>query len=98
MRILAVRAHGDAFRYDLEWSGLEAGTHDLAKFLVRKAGTALAGVATTGYFGYLAGPPLIGLAARAAGLPAALGIVCGACALVAAGAVIVPPPRITPAR
>jgi MFS family permease len=62
-----------------------------------QTGTALAAVATTGYFGYLAGPPLIGLAARAAGLPAALGIACGACALVAAGAAILPPPRIVPA-
>lgn len=44
LRVLAVRAHGDAFRYDLEWSGLEAGTHDLAKFLVRKDGSALAGL------------------------------------------------------
>jgi fucose permease len=51
-----------------------------------EAGPALATVATTGYFGFLAGPPLIGLAAEAAGLRAALGIVCALCALVAAGA------------
>jgi predicted MFS family arabinose efflux permease len=50
------------------------------------SGTALAAVATTGYFGFLAGPPLIGLAAEAAGLPAALGVVCVACAVVACGA------------
>ena len=50
------------------------------------SGTAIAAVATTGYFGYLAGPPLIGLVAEAAGLPTALGIVCAACALVACGA------------
>jgi len=56
-------------------------------------GTAIAAVATTGYLGYLAGPPLIGLAADAAGLPAALGIVCAACALVAVGAALIPPPR-----
>ena len=62
-----------------------------------QTGTALAAVATAGYFGYLAGPPLIGLAAQTAGLPAALGIVCGACALVAAGAAVLPPPRIVPA-
>jgi len=43
------------------------------------AGTALAAVATTGYLGFLAGPPLIGL-------PSALGIVSGCCALVALGA------------
>ena len=58
-------------------------------------GTALAAVATTGYFGFLAGPPLIGLAAEAAGLPTALAIVCVACALIAAGAGIVLPPRAT---
>lgn len=60
-----------------------------------QAGTALAAVATTGYFGYLAGPPLIGFAAEAAGLPAALAIVCVACGLVAAGAAIIPPNRAT---
>ena len=52
----------------------------------RASGTAIAAVATTGYFGFLAGPPLIGVAAEAAGLPAALGIVCVACAVVACGA------------
>ncbi len=51
-----------------------------------EAGTALAAVATTGYLGFLAGPPLIGLAADAVGLPAALGIVSGCCVLVALGA------------
>ena len=50
------------------------------------AGTALAAVATTGYLGFLAGPPLIGLASDAIGLPAALGIVSASCALVAVGA------------
>jgi len=50
------------------------------------AGTALAAVATTGYLGFLAGPPLIGLAADAVGLPSALGIVSACCALVALGA------------
>jgi MFS family permease len=50
------------------------------------AGTALAAVATTGYGGYLAGPPLIGLAADRVGLPVALGIVSVACAVIAAGA------------
>src|SRR5205814_840998 len=47
------------------------------------AGTALAAVATTGYLGFLAGPPLIGLASDAIGLPSALGIVSASCALVA---------------
>jgi MFS family permease len=46
-------------------------------------GPALAAVATTGYFGFLSGPPLIGLVAEAAGLPAALGIVSASCALIA---------------
>jgi fucose permease len=48
-------------------------------------GPALAAVATAGYFGFLAGPPLIGLVAEAAGLPAALGIVSACGALIAAG-------------
>jgi fucose permease len=50
------------------------------------SGTALAAVASTGYVGYLTGPPLIGLAAEAAGLPAALGVVAAACTLIAVGA------------
>ena len=50
------------------------------------AGAALAAVATPGYLGFLAGPPLIGLAAEHTGLRTALGIVCLACVLVAAGA------------
>jgi hypothetical protein len=50
------------------------------------AGSALAAVATPGYLGFVAGPPLIGLAAEQTSLRAALGIVCRACALVAVGA------------
>ena len=55
-------------------------------------GPALATVATTGYFGFLAGPPLIGLAAEAVGLRVALGIVSTLCALVAGGAGLVRKP------
>jgi len=40
-------------------------------------------VATTGYLGFLAGPPLIGVVAEAAGLAVGLGLVSGACAFVA---------------
>jgi MFS family permease len=46
-------------------------------------GRALAAVATTGYLGFLAGPPLIGVVAEVAGLAAGLGLVSGACAFVA---------------
>ncbi len=46
-------------------------------------GAAIAAVATTGYVGFLAGPPVIGLVAEVATLPAALGIVAVLCALVA---------------
>jgi len=46
-------------------------------------GQALAAVAMTGYVGFLAGPPLIGAVAQAAGLAAGLGLVSGACAFVA---------------
>jgi len=63
----------------------------------RASGTAIAAVATTGYFGFLAGPPLIGLAAEAAGLPAALSIVCVACAVVACGAPLLLASRPAPA-
>jgi fucose permease len=52
-------------------------------------GAAIAAVATTGYLGLLAGPPLIGLAAEAIGLPAALGIVAVLCAAIAlAGGIV----------
>lgn len=51
-----------------------------------RAGPALAAVASTGYAGLLAGPPLIGLAADLVTLPVALGLVCVACATLAAGA------------
>jgi fucose permease len=50
-----------------------------------QAGTAIAAVATTGYLGFLAGPPAIGLGAEAFGMPIALGIVGLLCALIAAG-------------
>src|SRR5207249_9416064 len=53
------------------------------------AGTAIAAVATTGYCGYLAGPPLIGLAAESTSLPVALGIVSACCALIAVSAGVV---------
>lgn len=39
VRVLEVRAHGDRFRYDLEWTGLEPGEYDLAKFLARVDGS-----------------------------------------------------------
>jgi fucose permease len=51
-----------------------------------QTGTALAAVATTGYFGFLAGPPLIGVAAEFSGLRVALGIVSALCALITVGA------------
>ena len=56
-------------------------------------GTGLAAVASAGYLGFLAGPPLIGAAAELAGLPAALGGVAAACAVVAAAAGRVLGPR-----
>ena len=48
-------------------------------------GTALAAVATTGYLGFLAGPPVIGIVAQIAGLRLALGIVSLLCLLIATG-------------
>jgi len=49
------------------------------------AGRAIAGVATLGYLGLLAGPPLIGLVADGFGLRFALGIVAASCAVIALG-------------
>lgn len=40
VRVLAVRPHGQHFRYDLEWQGLVPGQFDLARYLVRKDGSA----------------------------------------------------------
>lgn len=43
-------------------------------------GSAIAGVATAGYVGFLAGPPLIGVVAQATILPVGLGLVVLCCA------------------
>lgn len=39
LRLDAVRPHGDAFRYDFTWYGLEPGSYALAAHLVRKDGS-----------------------------------------------------------
>jgi hypothetical protein len=39
VRLAGVYPHGTAFRYDLEWYGLEPGTFDLTDFLRRRDGT-----------------------------------------------------------
>src|SRR5262245_18933008 len=39
LRVVRVYPHGAAFRYDLEYSGLEPGTHDLRPYLRRKDGS-----------------------------------------------------------
>lgn len=59
-------------------------------------GSALAAVATTGYFGFLAGPALIGLTAELTTLSVGLAVVSAACAVIAASAAIVEP-RTAPA-
>jgi MFS family permease len=59
-----------------------------------QAGTALAAVATTGYFGFVAGPPVIGLVADCSGLRLALGIVSALCALVTLGSSAVTTTRV----
>ncbi len=46
-------------------------------------GTGIAAVATAGYFGFLAGPPLIGFVAQATSLPFGLGLVVLCTALIA---------------
>jgi MFS family permease len=55
-------------------------------------GRTLAAVATTGYLGFLAGPPLIGAVAEIAGLAVGLGLVSVACAVVAVQAGSLPDP------
>jgi MFS family permease len=54
------------------------------------AGRALSAVATTGYLGFLAGPPLIGWIAELLGLTLGLTVVCAACAFVAVQAGALP--------
>jgi hypothetical protein len=54
-------------------------------------GQGIAAVGTAGYLGFLAGPPLIGLAAHAVDLRSALGIVAVALAWIAARARLVNP-------
>jgi hypothetical protein len=39
VRVLSASPHGTAYRYDLEFTGLEPGDHDLKDFLRRKDGT-----------------------------------------------------------
>lgn len=39
LRVAAVYPHGTAFRYDLEYFGLEPGTHDLRNYMRRKDGS-----------------------------------------------------------
>jgi hypothetical protein len=58
-------------------------------------GMGLAAVATTGYLGFLTGPPFIGLVAQLTTLRLALGLVVACCALIAvyAGAAGAEPPR-----
>jgi hypothetical protein len=44
VRVLSVSPHGTAFRYDLEYYGLDPGTYDLSKYLRRKDGTPTTGL------------------------------------------------------
>lgn len=44
LRVLATWPHGTAFRYDLEFYGLDPGEYDLAHWLRRKDGTSSAGL------------------------------------------------------
>jgi hypothetical protein len=39
VRVIKTWPHGGMLRYDLEWTGFEAGRHDLTRYLVRKDGT-----------------------------------------------------------
>lgn len=56
----------------------------------------IATVSTTGYFGFVAGPPIIGFAAEAWGLPVALSIVVAACiGIIVLARSVTSPPRET---
>ncbi|MCY2960346.1 MAG: hypothetical protein NTY35_09290 [Planctomycetota bacterium] len=44
LRITRVAPHGTEFRYDIEWTGLDVGRHDLRGFLRRKDGTDASGL------------------------------------------------------
>ncbi|HEX5445900.1 MAG TPA: hypothetical protein VFW87_18880 [Pirellulales bacterium] len=44
LRVVATHPHGSAFRYDLEYHGLEPGRYDLGDYLQRKDGAAAAGL------------------------------------------------------
>jgi fucose permease len=64
-----------------------------------EAGMAIAAVATTGYFGFLVGPPVIGIVADLTGLRLALGLVAVLCAAIAVGAhAVYPTPDRAAAR
>lgn len=58
-----------------------------------QSGNALAAVATTGYFGFLAGPPVIGLVAEITNLSLALGLVSVFCVFIATRAYIILPTK-----
>jgi len=68
-----------------------------ARWSVSTIGTALAAVATIGYLGLLAGPPLIGLTAHVTSLPVALGLVSAFCAAIGVGGRALVP-AVIPAR
>ena len=44
LRVIAARVHGTAFRYDLEYYGLDPGRFNLLDYLVRKNGTSTEGL------------------------------------------------------
>ena len=83
------------------WVALGAGLAVIIPLVFRAAATgadagpALAGVTTTGYLGFLAGPPIIGGVAAVTSVSAALLLVVAATAAVAAGAGALAPRRAT---
>jgi MFS family permease len=96
---------GDPALALVAYVGLGAGLAVIIPLIFRTAATgadagpALAGVTTTGYLGFLAGPPLIGLVAAASSVPTALSLVVAATGAVAFGAGALgprpgPPPRV----
>lgn len=66
--------------------GFAAVVPSLFRAAARAPGVGIAAVTSSGYFGFLAGPPLLGFVAEATGLRAAFGVLVGLALVVALGA------------
>jgi MFS family permease len=84
---------GDPFAAVVGFAGMGIGLSNVIPVVFSAAGRlpglapgiGIAAVSTTGYFGFLAGPPLIGLVAEMSSLPIGLGVVALLVSLIAVG-------------